>query len=229
MVKARRRLALKHNEAAVDGTALLSDAVIERVLWVSKPYLPRGGLVLLDGPSDELKRLVAQHIAGTLSRGARWPTTGSALAATGNASRVLYLGNGPRESLKAALASFGADLALVHFFDARVRADEWDEYQRCLALRPLLMVIDPIDAGLCDQDSTVAFSLDAEATRRGCALLCIREEADRLAARGRGLEEFACSRLVIHPQGGGDARIVHAKSRGGRTGLDVIVSAATSR
>ena len=119
----------------------------ERAAYLVQPYLPRGMVSILGGVSAAGKTSLALDVCARLTRGAAFaPDTPPQPPAT-----VLYLTaeNDPNKVLRPRAEAMGADLTRLYFQEgASYAMGDEDLYNLCRAIRPDLLVFDPIQSYL---------------------------------------------------------------------------------
>ena len=119
----------------------------ETAEYLVEPYLPRGMVSILGGVSGAGKTSLALDVCARLTRGAAFaPDTPPQPPAT-----VLYLTaeNDPNKVLRPRAEAMGADLTRLYFQEgASYAMGDEDLYNLCRAIRPDLLVFDPIQSYL---------------------------------------------------------------------------------
>jgi AAA domain len=185
----------------------------QAILWLWRPYIPRGMLVLLDGDPGLGKGLMLVQVATNLSKGLPFldqlgkptlfpdidgPQTTLILTAEESLSHVMI----PR------LERAGADLRHIKFLTGWLGPEDEEHafdlqhlpvlVQAIKELMPVLVILDPLVAYLGDidmhkssQTRPVMASLKGIAERYGCTILGVRhpakvDQGGRLMYRGQG-------------------------------------------
>jgi RecA-family ATPase len=190
----------------------------EEVSWLWYPYIPLRKQTLLEGDPGAGKTWLALTIASLVSRGDPFP--GDAPDTLRAPANVLYLSaeDGLADMLRKRLDAANADVKRVHVLVGWQQG----ETQACIslgdlmpieetlkALRPALVVIDPIQAYLgasvdmhrANEVRPVLAGLAALAEEYDCAIMTIRQltksAQDRAVYRGLGSIDFAAAARSI--------------------------------
>jgi AAA domain len=196
----------------------MADVQPEEVSWLWYPYIPRRKQTLLEGDPGSGKSWLALTIASLVSRGDPFP--GDEPDTIRDPANVLYLSaeDGLADTVRKRLDAAGADVNHVHTVVGWQQGDT----QGCIslgdlppieasmqALRPALMVVDPIQGYLgasvdmhrANEVRPVLAGLAALAEQYDCAIMTIRHltksAQDRAVYRGLGSIDFAAAARSI--------------------------------
>jgi hypothetical protein len=206
--------------------------------WLWKPQIPLARLSLLVGDPSAGKSTLSCVIAAAVTTA--MPLPGDSAMIDPSPVVMFSAEDGAADTIRPRLEAAGADLELVHIVEALEilgmdealtlkRRAHLDALERALiALRPALVVVDPLTAYLGDADSFkdaeirgILTPLAALAERYGCAILAImhlrKSSADRALHRVSGSIAFgAAARSVLLAGSEPDApdvrALVHLKS-----------------
>jgi putative DNA primase/helicase len=199
----------------------MADVAPSPVMWLWKPYLPIGKLVIFEGDPGEGKTAVAIHLAATVSRGLPFPAPDGDPVQRPEAANVIYMTaeDGLADTLRPRLDRAGADVSRVYSLQAvevqhasgspKTRsvtlADVSAIEEALRTLRPALVIVDPLQAYLGsemdmyrpNETRPVLAALAALAERYECVVLLIRHltksERENPLYRGMGSIDFAAA------------------------------------
>lgn len=131
---------------------LYSDVLSEPVKWIWYPYIAVGKITLLQGDPGDGKSTMMMHLIAEITKGGTSPDGKD----FGRPQRVIYQcsEDGVSDTIKPRLEKSGADCRNVAFIDEEVYSgltlDDERIRDAIIAFRPSLLVIDPIQAYICN-------------------------------------------------------------------------------
>jgi hypothetical protein len=208
----------------------MADVEREEVEWLWHPYIPLGKLTSIEGDPGVGKSWLTMALAAQVSPGAKLP--GVSQTAEPQTVLLLTAEDGPGDTLRPRLDTFGADIAKVHVITAPLAFDEKGAAKlkaEIVSLGAKLVIIDPIVAYLpsrTDMNSASAvrpvlawLARVAEETR--AAIVFVRHLSkgakDKAMYRGLGSIDFtaACRSVLMvgfDPDDADKRVVAHAKS-----------------
>jgi RecA-family ATPase len=200
------------------------------VAWLWEPYIPRGKLTSIEGDPGVGKSWFTMALAAQISRGEQLP--GVKRAVEPASVLLLTAEDGPADTIRPRLDAVGADVSRVDVIPAVLPFDAAGVNKlkaEIGALKPALVIIDPIVAYLPEQTDMNSASavrpilarLAKVAEETGVAIAFVRHLAkgnrDKAIYRGLGSIDFtaACRSVLMvgFDPNDGDKRVVaHGKS-----------------
>lgn len=224
----------------------MSEIAPEDVDWLWKPYIPLGKVTLVEGHPGIAKTWLFLQLSAYVSSGCPFPGSEERTQDLKEPGNVIYLSaeDGPADTLRPRLDRAGADVKRIHLLTGMIRKNPktGEEYQQPVSLadlpviekalkslRPVLLVIDPIQAYLgagvdmhrANEVRPLMAGLAALAEKYKCAVVCIRHltkaSKDRAILRGLGSIDFAAAARSIllvgeDPQDTSRRILAHVKS-----------------
>jgi hypothetical protein len=213
----------------------LSDVESEEVQWLFYPYIPLGKLTLIEGDPGLGKSRLTHAFGAAVSKG-----KGLLNGPCRQPSQVLLLTmeDGLGDTVRPHLERLGADLKLIHAYNAPLTLDRkgLTVLEGHIAEQlPGLVIIDPlqgamggkIDLHRANETRPFMAALAELASKYSCAIVCVRHltkgARDQAIYRGIGsIDITGAARSVlqigIHPVDSGWRVMAHAKSNLGPLG-----------